>query len=82
MLIDGGLGQLHAAMKALGKLNIIDLDVLSLAKKEEIVYLPSRPNGVKLDQQHMGLKILQQVRDEAHRFAVQFQRQKRETIFQ
>ncbi len=82
MLIDGGLGQLHAAMEALRKLDVKGLDILSLAKKEEIVYLPTRPNGVKLDHQHSGLIILQQVRDEAHRFAVQFQRHKRKAIFQ
>ncbi len=81
ILIDGGLGQLHAAMEALRQLEVKELDILSLAKKEEIVYLPTRPNGVKLDHQHSGLKILQQVRDEAHRFAVQFQRHKRKAIF-
>ena len=81
MLIDGGLGQLHAAMEALSRIEVKGLDILSLAKKEEIVYLPTSPNGVKLDQQHSGLKILQQVRDEAHRFAVQFQRHKRKEIF-
>lgn len=81
MLIDGGLGQLHAAMGAMEKVGVTGVDMLSLAKKEEIIYLPSRPNGVKLDKQHAGLKILQQVRDEAHRFAVQFQRHKRKDIF-
>jgi len=80
VLIDGGRGQLNAALDSLNKLNIIDQDILSLAKKEEIIHLPLMQDGIKLDRGHNGLKLLQQVRDEAHRFAISFQRQKRKRI--
>ncbi|OGI09139.1 MAG: excinuclease ABC subunit C [Candidatus Margulisbacteria bacterium GWF2_35_9] len=81
VLIDGGRGQLNAAMDSLDKLQIEDQDILSLAKKEEIIYLPLMKEGIRLDEDNDGLKLLQQVRDEAHRFAVGFQRFKRKRIF-
>ncbi len=77
LLIDGGKGQLGAALEALALAGVVDQDLVALAKKEEILYLPANKEGVKLDKNHVGLKILQQVRDEAHRFALNFQKTKR-----
>ncbi len=81
VLIDGGLGQLNAALEALTELGIENQDICSLAKKEEIIYLPDNKERVQLERTNIGLKILQQVRDEAHRFALNFQRTKRKKIF-
>jgi len=69
VLIDGGPGQLGAAMDALGQLDRKPPLVVSLAKKEELVYLHGRPEPFELSRSHTGLKLLQAVRDEAHRFA-------------
>lgn len=80
VLIDGGISQLNAALSALDELKIKDRDILSLAKKEETLYLPKFKDGVKLEKRHPGLQFLQQVRDEAHRFAISFQRTKRKKV--
>jgi excinuclease ABC subunit C len=77
VLIDGGIGQLRAALKALSACHVKGQEILSLAKKEEIIYLPYQEDGVRLDKDHSGLKLLQRVRDESHRFAIGFQRSKR-----
>jgi excinuclease ABC subunit C len=78
ILIDGGLGQLHAAAQALDKLQIINQPVASIAKKEEILYVLGRENEpVKLDHHSPVLHLIQQIRDETHRFAVTFHRQRR-----
>ncbi|MEK6703788.1 MAG: UvrB/UvrC motif-containing protein, partial [Planctomycetota bacterium] len=69
ILIDGGLGQLHAGLEAFAQLNIKPPMVISLAKKEEIVYVQERSEPIKLGRENLGLKLLQAVRDEAHRFA-------------
>jgi excinuclease ABC subunit C len=69
VLIDGGLGQLHAAMDVFDTLDLRPPMVLSLAKKEELIYIQSRGEPVKLGRDNPGLRLLQQVRDEAHRFA-------------
>ncbi len=79
ILVDGGLGQLHAALGALEELQIINQPLASLAKKEEIVFVLGRENDpVVLDHHSPVLHLVQQVRDEAHRFAVTFHRQRRE----
>jgi excinuclease ABC subunit C len=78
ILIDGGLGQLHAAAKALDKLAIINQPVASIAKKEEILYVLGREDEpVILDHHSPVLHLIQQIRDETHRFAVTFHRQRR-----
>jgi len=78
ILIDGGLGQLHAAAQALESLQIINQPMASIAKKEEILYvLGQEDEPVILDRHSPVLHLIQQVRDETHRFAVGFHRQRR-----
>ena len=78
ILIDGGLGQLHAAAQGLDRLQIINQPMASIAKKEEILYVLGRENHpVALDRHSPVLHLVQQIRDETHRFAVTFHRQRR-----
>ena len=78
ILIDGGLGQLHAASQALESLQIINQPMASIAKKEEILYvLGQEDEPVILERHSPVLHLIQQVRDETHRFAVGFHRQRR-----
>ena len=78
ILIDGGLGQLHAAAGALEKLEIINQPMASIAKKEEILYVLGREHEpVVLDRHSPILHVIQQIRDETHRFAVTFHRLRR-----
>jgi len=78
ILIDGGLGQLHAAAQALDELQIINQPMASIAKKEEILYvLGQEEDPVILERHSPVLHLIQQVRDETHRFAVTFHRQRR-----
>jgi excinuclease ABC subunit C len=69
ILIDGGLGQLHAAMSAFADMDIRPPMVVSLAKREEELYTQARRRPIRLQRNDPALRILQQVRDEAHRFA-------------
>ncbi|MEO1584906.1 MAG: excinuclease ABC subunit UvrC, partial [Planctomycetota bacterium] len=69
ILIDGGLGQLNAAMEVFDALDVHPPMVVGLAKKEELIYVQRRTEPIKLGRENLGLKLLQQVRDEAHRFA-------------
>ncbi len=77
VLVDGGKPQLHAAGRALRELGIEDLPLVSLAKREEIVFVQGRRDGIRLERTSSALKLLQRVRDEAHRFAIAFHRQRR-----
>src|SRR3982074_3591455 len=78
ILIDGGIGQLHAAAQALESLQIINQPVASIAKKEEILYvLGQEDEPIVLDRHSPVLHLIQQIRDETHRFAVTFHRQRR-----
>jgi len=78
ILIDGGLGQLHAAAAALEALEIINQPLAAIAKKEEILYVLGRESEpVALDHHAPALHLVQQIRDEAHRFAVTFHRSRR-----
>ena len=78
ILVDGGIGQLHAAAGALEGLQIINQPLASIAKKEEILYVYGRENDpVVLDHHSPVLHLVQQIRDEAHRFAVTFHRARR-----
>jgi excinuclease ABC subunit C len=79
VLIDGGLGQLHAAAQALESLQIINQPMASIAKKEEILYvLGQEDEPVILERHSPVLHLIQQIRDQTHRFAVGFHRQRRE----
>jgi len=69
ILIDGGLGQLHAAMDVFKSMDVKPPMVISLAKKEELVYVQARSEAIRLPRNNLALKMLQYVRDEAHRFA-------------
>jgi len=78
ILIDGGIGQLHVAAQALESLQIINQPMASIAKKEEILYVLGQENEpVVLDRHSPVLHLIQQIRDETHRFAVSFHRQRR-----
>jgi excinuclease ABC subunit C len=78
ILIDGGIGQLHAAAQALESLQIINQPIASIAKKEEILYiLGQEDEPCILDRHSPVLHLIQQIRDETHRFAVSFHRQRR-----
>jgi excinuclease ABC subunit C len=76
-VIDGGKGQLHAAQDALAAIGLTSLALASLAKKDEEVFLPGRSESLRLSRRSPGLRLLQMARDEAHRFAVTFQRVRR-----
>jgi len=79
VLIDGGKGQLAAALEALKEAGLDDVvPVVSLAKREEEVYVPGRSTPLELAPDDAGLLLLRRVRDEAHRFAVGFHRARRE----
>jgi excinuclease ABC subunit C len=78
ILIDGGIGQLHAASDALESLQIINQPLAAIAKKEEILYIYGQENEpCKLDRHSPVLHLIQQIRDETHRFAVTFHRLRR-----
>jgi excinuclease ABC subunit C len=77
IMIDGGRGQLNAAIDALTELGVEDTPIVSLAKREEEIYVPGIPEPLRLSRDDMGLRLLQQVRDEAHRFAVSRHRARR-----
>lgn len=69
ILIDGGLGQLHAAMDVFKTMDVRPPMVISLAKKEELVYMQAKGEPLKLPRNNAALRMLQYIRDEAHRFA-------------
>jgi excinuclease ABC subunit C len=78
VLIDGGIGQLHAAQSALDELNIVDQPLASIAKKEEIIYIAGREDDpIILERRSPVLRMIQQIRDESHRFAITFHRERR-----
>jgi len=78
ILIDGGLGQLHAAAQALEKLEIINQPVAAIAKQEEVLFvLGQEDEPIRLEKHSPLLHLIQQIRDETHRFAVGFHRQRR-----
>jgi len=77
LLIDGGKGQLNVAVRVLEELGLEDICAASLAKRFEEVYLPGRSEPVRIPRDSEALYLLQQVRDEAHRFAITYHRQLR-----
>jgi excinuclease ABC subunit C len=76
VLVDGGAGQLGRAVKVLDELDL-DIPAIGLAKKMEEVYLPGRPEPIQIPRDAEALYLLQQIRDEAHRFAITYHRQLR-----
>jgi excinuclease ABC subunit C len=79
VVIDGGKGQLSAALAAMQAYDLPRVAVIALAKRIEEVFVPGRSEPVVLDPHSPGLQLLQRIRDEAHRFAVGFHRQRRDT---
>jgi excinuclease ABC subunit C len=77
VLIDGGKGQLNAAAEALEALGLASIPMASLAKREEEIFLLGRSESLRLPRRSPALRMLQQARDEAHRFAITFQRKRR-----
>jgi excinuclease ABC subunit C len=78
VVIDGGKGQLAAALQAMQAYDLPRVAVISLAKRIEEVFVPGRPEPILLARDSAGLQLLQRVRDEAHRFAIGFHRQRRD----
>ena len=77
ILIDGGKGQLSMAMSALRELGLDYINIIGLAKRLEEVFIPGNPEAQVINKNSPGLVLLKRVRDEAHRFAISFQKQKR-----
>ena len=78
VLIDGGKGQLSAVVKILKEMKLFPLlEVISLAKKNEEIFVPGNSNALITNSEQPGLKLLRKVRDEAHRFAINYHRQQR-----
>ena len=77
VVIDGGKGQLSAAVEAAAQLGITDLPIVSLAKKEEEVFLPGKSESLRLSRRSPSLRLLQRARDEAHRFGLAYNRKRR-----
>ncbi len=78
VVVDGGKPQLSAALKSLQELDIEDIPVIALAKREEEIYLPHRFKPISLLPSSYGLKLIRAIRDEAHRFAISYHRGLRE----
>ena len=76
VVVDGGKGQLSAAWEELKALRV-DIPLISLAKREEEIFLPRKKSPVVLPKDSLGLKLLQRIRDEAHRFAIAYHRKLR-----
>jgi excinuclease ABC subunit C len=79
VVVDGGKGQLAAALAAMQAFDLPRVAVIALAKREEEVFVPGQARPVVLSRHDPGLQLLQRIRDEAHRFAVGFHRQRRES---
>ena len=78
IVVDGGRGQLSSAVEALKDIGFYgECEIIGLAKRLEEVFVPGKPNAIMIPKKSSALKLLQQVRDEAHRFAVSFHRKKR-----
>lgn len=77
VVIDGGKGQLGAALSAAHSIDLTGIPFIGLAKREEEIYLPGVEEPLRLSRRHAGLKLLQRARDEAHRFGVEYNRKRR-----
>ncbi|PWU25409.1 MAG: excinuclease ABC subunit UvrC [Candidatus Rokuibacteriota bacterium] len=78
VVVDGGKGQLSAALEAMRRLDLPRVAAVALAKREEEVFVPGRSAPILLERNSAGLQLLQRVRDEAHRFAVGYHRTRRQ----
>lgn len=78
ILIDGGRGQLGVAERALAEVELSGIEVAALAKREELVYVPGSTGPIRLPRGSPALRLLQEIRDEAHRFAIEYHRKLRE----
>jgi excinuclease ABC subunit C len=78
VMVDGGKGQLAAAEKAMAGLGLSAVPLVSIAKREEILFTPAHREGIRLERTSPALKLIQAIRDEAHRFAITFHRGRRE----
>jgi len=76
VLVDGGRGQLQAALTALDRLGV-ELPAAGLAKREEEIWVPDRPDPIRLSRKDPALQLIQRARDEAHRFAISRHRRRR-----
>jgi excinuclease ABC subunit C len=79
IVIDGGKGQLNAALDAMDKVGLGPIPMVSLAKREEEVFVPGRAESLRLSRRSPSLRLLQRARDEAHRFGLAYNRQRRTT---
>jgi excinuclease ABC subunit C len=79
VVVDGGKGQLSAALAAIQAYDLPRVAVIALAKREEEVFVPGRSQPIALSRDSAGLQLLQRIRDEAHRFALGFHRHRRDT---
>ena len=77
LVVDGGKGQLGAARGALEELGVTDVALAALAKREEVIFRPGRSDAIRLGRKNPALQLLQRLRDEAHRFAVSYNRKLR-----
>ncbi|MGH7523178.1 MAG: excinuclease ABC subunit UvrC [Gemmatimonadales bacterium] len=77
VVIDGGKGQLGAALDAMTAIGVAHIPLISLAKREEEIYLPGQSEPLRLPRRSAALRLLQRARDEAHRFGVAYNRQRR-----
>jgi excinuclease ABC subunit C len=77
VVIDGGKGQLSAALEAAAQLGVPDLPMVSLAKREEEVFLPGKSESLRLSRRSPSLRLLQRARNEAHRFGLAYNRKRR-----
>ena len=78
IVIDGGKGQLHSVKEVFDELGVTDIDLISLAKREEEIFTLNSPDPVVLPRRDYVLRLLQRLRDEAHRFAITYHRQTHE----
>lgn len=77
IMVDGGKGQLNSAIKTFKKLGLTNFNIIGLAKRLEEIFLPDRKESIMIPKTSSSLKLLQHIRDEAHRFAITFHREKR-----
>jgi excinuclease ABC subunit C len=77
LVVDGGKGQLHAAMEVMAEMGVSSIPAIGLAKRMEEVFVPSNPDPVAIPRDSEGLYLLERIRDEAHRFAIGYHRKLR-----
>ena len=82
LMVDGGKGQISSAVDALISVNAPPLPLIGLAERNEEIFLPGRSDPIVLDRHNHALKLLQSIRDEAHRFAITYHRNLREKRIQ